>query len=184
MRRRTHTRKGFNLIEAAIVLGVVGFVIGGIWYAAAGFNENRLANKTVADVFYIAQGLQSKLSAADAAQIPAWSQIGSYAIAADIYPKDWIQNGIAISPYGTTSGITNTGGSFDFYFRVKTHSQCIRLLNAFHARSKNSFYGLSGVAYLQTATNGTNLMDIAVSDSDCAAANEQVIVTFQSTQHN
>lgn len=29
------TRKGFSLIEAAIVLGVVGLVIGGIWYAAS-----------------------------------------------------------------------------------------------------------------------------------------------------
>jgi prepilin-type N-terminal cleavage/methylation domain-containing protein len=28
-------RKGFSLVEAAIVLAVVGLVIGGIWYAAS-----------------------------------------------------------------------------------------------------------------------------------------------------
>lgn len=33
-------KKGLSLIEAAIVLGVVGLVIGGIWIAAAAVNEN------------------------------------------------------------------------------------------------------------------------------------------------
>lgn len=35
-------RRGFNLIEAAVVLGVIGLVIGGIWVAAAAVRaENR-----------------------------------------------------------------------------------------------------------------------------------------------
>lgn len=34
------TRRGFNLIEAAIVLGVVGAVIGGIWVAATTISYN------------------------------------------------------------------------------------------------------------------------------------------------
>ncbi len=33
--------RGFNLVEAAIVLGVVGLVIGGIWVAAAEVQKNR-----------------------------------------------------------------------------------------------------------------------------------------------
>jgi len=32
--------EGFNLVEAAIVLGVVGLVIGGIWVAASGVQRN------------------------------------------------------------------------------------------------------------------------------------------------
>lgn len=35
-------RRGFNLIEAAIVLGVIGLVIGGIWVAAAAINDRLL----------------------------------------------------------------------------------------------------------------------------------------------
>lgn len=51
--RARHTRKlrGFNLIEAAIVLAVVGFVIGGIWYAAAAVNENMKINKAISRTF-------------------------------------------------------------------------------------------------------------------------------------
>ena len=37
---RQKTRRGFNLIESAIVLGVVGAVIGGIWVAASAVNDH------------------------------------------------------------------------------------------------------------------------------------------------
>lgn len=43
-------RKGFSLIEAAIVLGVVGLVIGGIWVAAATVYRNHRLNQTVAGI--------------------------------------------------------------------------------------------------------------------------------------
>lgn len=36
-------RLGFNLIEAAIVLGVVGLVIGGIWVAASAVRNNQIS---------------------------------------------------------------------------------------------------------------------------------------------
>ena len=35
------TKKGFNLIEVAIVLGVVGMALGGVWLAAATVRENQ-----------------------------------------------------------------------------------------------------------------------------------------------
>jgi hypothetical protein len=38
--RRRRSQRGFNLIEAAIVLGVIGLVIGGIWVAAASVQRN------------------------------------------------------------------------------------------------------------------------------------------------
>lgn len=44
----SHARapRGFNLVEAAIVLGVVGLVIGGIWSAASAIRTNYLVNQT------------------------------------------------------------------------------------------------------------------------------------------
>ena len=38
--------RGFNLIEAAIVLGVIGLVIGGIWIASAAVSDRVAANRT------------------------------------------------------------------------------------------------------------------------------------------
>ncbi len=54
--RKAHRRKGFNLVEAAIVLGVVGLVIGGIWVAANSINEKILikdANTVMLTAFHV-----------------------------------------------------------------------------------------------------------------------------------
>ena len=50
------TRMGFNLIEAAIVLAVVGGVIGGIWYSAAKFYEDYKVGKTEERIMQIVDG--------------------------------------------------------------------------------------------------------------------------------
>lgn len=42
-----NARKGFSLIEAAIVLAVIGLVIGGIWVAAAKVKKDYNVNKDV-----------------------------------------------------------------------------------------------------------------------------------------
>lgn len=49
---RSSATNGFNLIEAAIVLGIVGLVIGGIWVAAAAVNDHYKWQKTEAGWLY------------------------------------------------------------------------------------------------------------------------------------
>jgi len=51
---------GFNLIEAAIVLAVVGGVIGTIWVSAATVYENYKVNKTVEQALMISQCIRNK----------------------------------------------------------------------------------------------------------------------------
>lgn len=46
-------RRGFSLVEAAIVLGVVGVVIGGIWTAASTVNENLRVSRAVEEMVTI-----------------------------------------------------------------------------------------------------------------------------------
>jgi type II secretory pathway pseudopilin PulG len=48
-------RRGFNLIEAAIVLGVIGLVIGGIWVAAQAVNRELRMKGAAEDVLLIAR---------------------------------------------------------------------------------------------------------------------------------
>ena len=50
-------KRGFSLVEAAIVLGVIGLVIGGIWYSAAKFYEDYKVNKTVEGIFSTARNM-------------------------------------------------------------------------------------------------------------------------------
>ena len=54
------TRRGFNLIEAAFVLAVVGAVIGTIWVSAANMYENHKVNKTVEQSLMIYQCVKNR----------------------------------------------------------------------------------------------------------------------------
>lgn len=47
MAQRRQKVRGFNLVESAIVLGIVGLVIGGIWAAAAGIQRNMYRNEII-----------------------------------------------------------------------------------------------------------------------------------------
>jgi len=57
--KRVHAEAGFNLIETAIVLGIVGLVVGGIWAAAAGAYESMRQQKASEEVLALAQAVRS-----------------------------------------------------------------------------------------------------------------------------
>jgi competence protein ComGC len=58
-------RKGFNLVEAAIVLGVVGLVIGGIWATASAVMENHKINTFASAVVNIVHASRQTFTIAD-----------------------------------------------------------------------------------------------------------------------
>ncbi len=64
MDRLKSIRRGFSLIESAIVLGVVGLVVAGIWVAAANMYENKKVDDLVSEtmsIFYKAQELYPRI---------------------------------------------------------------------------------------------------------------------------
>ena len=60
MQQRSNQKKGFSLIEAAIVLAVVGLVIGGIWVAAANMYESWRINQYANAMLSIRKCVQNK----------------------------------------------------------------------------------------------------------------------------
>jgi len=90
--------KGFSLVEAAVVLGVVGFVLGGIWVAAAHFSEEYKVNKTVEGIMQIIERTrninkgftphQLRIAGGGGTQVSIFN--GMYnagAIPTDVFPK-------------------------------------------------------------------------------------------------
>jgi hypothetical protein len=100
------TKRGFNLIEAAIVLGVIGLVIGGIWVVAAAMHEDYKVNKTAQDLLVIVRNVQSLISDVDSVAIGNTS-ISSTIINAGGFPQDWISGGGIRHPFGGQGYITN-----------------------------------------------------------------------------
>lgn len=132
------TRKGFNLIEAAIVLAVVGGVIGAIWYAAAKFYEDYKVNKTFEELALIVKDTQKLISIRDAESI--FSTLGvNYQLnntlkEAGVFPKSWINGNTIIPPIGGYVHVYNNlynlseQARFDFRFHSVSNNICIKLL--------------------------------------------------------
>ncbi len=136
-----HTfRKGFNLIEAAIVLGVVGLVIGGIWVAAASVNENMKISRTEGAILQIMTGLRQKFSRNDWPGLglpPDDYELWDYVEPMELLPADFIDHS---DLWGGYLGVYWSGASpvIDIYFDTLTKSRCIKLISAVTAHYKDT----------------------------------------------
>lgn len=97
MTRHNHKR-GFNLIEAAIVLGVVGLVVGGIWGVAAKFYEDYKVNKFINELGMIVKNTQALISQTDSTLIGDNKWITNTLRDAGVFPSDWNVSGTIKSP--------------------------------------------------------------------------------------
>jgi hypothetical protein len=98
-------RRGFNLIEAAIVLGVIGLVIGGIWVAAAAVTENRRKGQMYAATIATVEFFSSTFRAGGR-QLPSglvfWNDVVRANIALDGFT--YVNNATGfIGPWGGSS---------------------------------------------------------------------------------
>jgi type II secretory pathway pseudopilin PulG len=119
-------KRGFNLIESAIVLGVVGLVIGGIWAGAATMYENYKVNKTASDVALIVKNVQKLISSQDAEAIilndgllcgaGAMADITTTVMDAGVFPQDWLKGSSIKHPFGMLVFVNAQCG----YFSLRT----------------------------------------------------------------
>lgn len=146
---RQGNRRGFNLIEAAIVLGVVGFVLGGIWWAASAYRQ-QWQMEAMADVL---KNVTSKISR----QMPRGDITHSRASfvpwinSVKVLPKGmvcWDTGGnlrcsLPFDPNRAALGIdwSNVDGSFPPYYRFMffriSKKQCFQLQKSIIRRFPN-----------------------------------------------
>ncbi len=107
MTRKNHKR-GFNLIEAAIVLGVVGLVIGGIWVAAASVNRRFKISRLSSDMFAIVQATHRLVPYANYPTSWGNDNITSFARNAGIISPDYSITGQYSPEAHAPSGVTIT----------------------------------------------------------------------------
>jgi hypothetical protein len=105
-------RRGFNLIEAAIVLGVIGLVIGGIWVAAAAVTENQKINRVAEAILYASRQGRALLTLTAIQSISSGGETGAanLAIQAKLFPDDMIVGGALIDPWGNPFLFNLCGG--------------------------------------------------------------------------
>jgi type II secretory pathway pseudopilin PulG len=122
MQQRSNQKKGFSLIEAAIVLAVVGGVIGAIWVVTAKMIEDYKITKLTNGLILGANKLINNISDADIAAMPktgvGYAHLTSYCVAAKIFPEDFYSGNKILTPFDgddsldVSEAFQNTGTIF------------------------------------------------------------------------
>lgn len=106
------SKNGFNLIEAAIVLGIVGLIVGGIWVAAATVRENMKVNLIVTGVSQTIDNvrrLNAGFSPATLYASVALGNLTSTLYEAKAFPSDFVtsfnSSGYGIGFWSASSGL-------------------------------------------------------------------------------
>ena len=186
MTRQNHKR-GFNLIEAAIVLAVVGGVIGGIWVSAANMYESYKVNKTAADIAIIVKNIQGLISNMDAETLGNGNIPTSSLISAGVFPEDWINGNSIKSPFGTSVSFMNDTSPLPakFYISLQgaARSSCIKLV------VKVSSFGATSLKIIKVngAAWGTTIFPVPMEQAETActsATNNSIHFYFPYTRIN
>ena len=167
---KNRRRKGFNLVEAAIVLGVIGLVIGGIWVAAAAVQSNLRKSDASKGLIQIVQNVRNLYYG----QSPsATADITTQLINANAIPGNFISGTSALNPWNgdiTVSIATgaSTADSIDVAFEGMPRDACIELT------SRNTNIS-TGVGLSRLSIGSTNVTAFPYlptqAASDCAATN-------------
>jgi len=151
--RHQTPRRGFNLIEAAIVLGVVGVVLGGIWTAASVVTNKMQLNTECKGVISTVNNIQNLISRRDAMLIGDGVSITALGVSAKVFPSDWVvaPNGRARDPLGGIHGLTNYDGGaprFNYIISNISSAACVNLISKISLAGGSGYYSGNGLNYI------------------------------------
>ena len=175
LKRARTGKRGFNLIEAAIVLGVIGLIIGGIWVAAAAVQNNLRISNSSRNLIQIVQNIRNLYYG----QSPATATITTTLISAGSIPADMVNGTTIVNAWnGAVTVELATTDTFDVSFDNVPQGACIDLITK--NTNLSTGIGLSrivvtpGTASAVTTTTFPILPSAAV--TSCANASDNMIV--------
>lgn len=133
--------RAFSLIEAAIVLALVGVVLGGIWVAASSISKQQKINQTVEGLIVFATAIQNVMSLTAGAQMGCCPNITPVLVASAGIPAGWSANATntqLTTPTGSTAGGSSFGNRMDFVIDNMNQEQCIKFISAVTGSVKTS----------------------------------------------
>jgi len=123
---RRNSKLGFSLIEAAIVLGIIGLVLGGLWVAAASVQNKMKISALTSGLVQMQNSVRSLYKSQSMQGTTMATLIG-----AGLLPADFLQNGIAVTPWGHALSVYDSAvGSITMTMQVETTSECMAVAQA------------------------------------------------------
>lgn len=168
--RHTYIQRAFSLIEAAIVLAVIGLVIAGIWITSVTVVENRKISNTISDIMVIIAGARSLY---DIYGFPTSGSLdrSSVLIQAGVVPQDLVSGSSIVSRWGTStvvsqsyraaqSGTAATPDVWTYFINDLPPASCRKLV----IQLSSSFRSTNNLVHIQiTDVSNTSLYTYPVS---------------------
>ncbi len=130
---RRQSKKGFTLTEIAIVLGIMGLVLGAIWVAASGVYNNLRVNNATTAVMQIAQGVRALYATSATTGYTSVTNMTSSLITAHAVPNNLVNGTVLAGPFpggATAIYATSDGNGFVVSMSNVSQANCIALLAA------------------------------------------------------
>ena len=151
---RKQNQLGFNLIEASLVLGIVGLVIGGI-FAAWGTVASQQRVRKAADMTTVIVGQIRSAYAArttfDATDTASGATFTNALVEANLIPVDYLVNNTVKNPWGGNVLITPDTTGMNISYSALNSADCKKLANMILGNARNQ--GLTRID--STAVNNT-----------------------------
>jgi prepilin-type N-terminal cleavage/methylation domain-containing protein len=163
-------KRGFTLTEIAIVLGIIGLILGAIWVAAAAVYNNLRVSHANTAVLQTAQAVRALYSTSQT--MGTAGDITSQVIAAGAIPSDLVTGTTAIGPWPGSVLYVLTAAASDTAFTVQItnvpKAACINLINAVSGTNRDP--GLTAIG----ATTATAPISATVAAAALTLATTQV----------
>ena len=182
-------KSGFSLIETAIVLGIVGLVIGGIWVAAAAVFTNQKYKDLLDGTTFIVDQTQSLLpsSAYDRGPLSGvylyiQSGMRDTGIKMGLFPAHWVSGTAVKSPFGGVVYLFAVDSNkFQIQFFSSPRDICIKLVGAIasHPGQAGGSVSPSGIMWDRSLTG----YSIPFRQSGCTNSTNTVTLYFDFVLH-
>jgi prepilin-type N-terminal cleavage/methylation domain-containing protein len=184
--KKTQLRRGFTLTELAIVLGIMGTILGAIWSASARVSASNKVQKAQGQVLQILAGYRS-LFAQRAVDVADWTDLTCMGINAGFFPSEMIPS-VACGAVPTGYPVTPWGGSS--YVRVWGHKTwngivinyvslsqeaCVSFANAAATDPTIIYENINGTTVGTGTPLGSAVFSTTAINAACVAGNTNVV---------
>jgi len=161
--RKEMQKKGFTLTEIAIVLGIMGLVLGAIWVAAAGVYNNQRINQANTAVMQVLQGVRTLYG--QQASIPGGAaDLSQNMVNAGVIPTNLIRPGAVAQPFMLTPwgqpmyvGTNANGDAITIVLTGMTTALCVGVVSQIFGPSHDRTLDNSSVTLAAAPANGAGV---------------------------